>query len=110
MRGALTMIAFQDFVPRLQNKRMLGMISDYENLHELVSRVNIWIEQNQIDLINLETLLVTNLPKGAETSLKTQMDSQVSVSSTYQIIRVWYREAAGKDAAYTGQTTRLSLD
>lgn len=104
------MIAFQDFVPRLQSKRLLGMLNDYENLHELVSRVNIWLEQNQIDLINIETVLVTDLPKETETSSKTQMNSQVNVTSAYQIVRVWYRENSERDTAYTGQTTRLRIE
>lgn len=102
------MIAFQDFVPRVQSKRLLGMLSDYENLHELVSRVNIWIEKHQIDLINIETVLVTELSNEADKSSKVQMSSQANVTSTYQIIRVWYREKSEKETAYTGQTTRLS--
>jgi hypothetical protein len=101
------MIAFQDFVPRVQSKRLLGIVNDYENLHELVSRVNIWIEQNQIDVINIETLQVTDLSKGTETSSQAQMTSQANVTSTFQIVRVWYREKSEKETAYTGQTTRL---
>ena len=102
------MIAFQDFIPRRLGKRLLGMLTDYENLHELVSRVNLWIEQHQIDVLNVETVVVTSLPNETEASPKVQMGSQANVSSTYQIVRVWYREGVGVQAAYTGQTTRLS--
>src|SRR5688572_12167389 len=56
--GALPMIAFHDFIPRRQGKRLLGLLTDYENLHELVSRVNLWIEQHRIDVVNVETVLV----------------------------------------------------
>ncbi len=104
------MIAFHDFIPRRQGKRLLGMVTDYENLHELVSRVNLWIEQNQVDILNVETVLVTNLPNEAEASPKVQMDSQANAFSTYQIVRVWYRETAKVEAVYTGQTTRLSAE
>ena len=102
------MIAFHDFIPQRQGKRMLGMLTDYENLHELVSRVNLWIEQHHIDVLNVETVVVTSLPKEDEASPKVEMTSQANVLSTIQIVRVWYRQTVEVEAAYTGQTTRLS--
>ena len=104
------MIAFRDFIPQRQGKRMLGILTDYENLHELVSRVNLWIEQHHIDVLNVETVLATSLPKGTEASLKVEMTSQANVLSTIQILRVWYRQTVEVEAAYTGQTTRLSTE
>ena len=102
------MIAFHDFIPRRQGRRLLGVLTDYENLHELVSRVNLWIEQHHIDVLNVETVLITSLPKETEASPKMEMASQGYASAAYQIVRVWYREDVGGEAAYTGQTTRLS--
>jgi hypothetical protein len=104
------MIAFHDFIPQRQGKRMLGMVTDYENLHELVSRVNLWIEQHHIDVLNVETVVVTSLPKEIEASPKMNMESQASASSAYQVVRVWYRQTVEVEAAYTGQTTRLSTE
>jgi hypothetical protein len=104
------MIAFQDFIPRRQGKRLLGMLTDYENLHELVTRVNLWIEQHHIDVLNVETVLVTSLPKETDASPKVEMASQAMVSSTIQIVRVWYRESVEVEAAYIGQTTRLNTE
>ena len=104
------MIAFQDFIPRSQGKRMLGIVTDYENLHELVTRVNLWIEQHHIDVLNVETVVVTSLPKETEESPKVQMNSQANTSSTYQTVRVWYRANVEAETAYTGQTTRLSME
>ena len=104
------MIAFHDFIPRRQGRRLLGVLTDYENLHELVSRVNLWIEQHHIDVLNVETVVVTSLPKETEASPKVQMDSQANVLSTYQIVRVWYRQTVEVEAAYTGQTARLSTE
>ena len=103
-----SMIAFHDFIPRRQGKRLLGILTDYENLHELVTRVNLWIEQHHIDVLNVETVVVTSLPKETEASPKVEMTSQANVSSTIQILRVWYRQTVEVEAAYTGQTTRLS--
>ena len=101
------MIAFHDFIPQRQGRRLLGLLTDYENLHELVSRVNRWIEQHHIDVLNVETVLVTSLPKENEASPKVEMTSQANVTSTIQIVRVWYRETVEVEAAFTGQTTRL---
>jgi hypothetical protein len=104
------MIAFQDFIPQRQGKRLLGLLTDYENLHELVSRVNLWIEQHHIDVLNVETVLLTSLPKGTEASPNVEMTSQANVTSTIQMLRVWYRATAAAKQAYTGETTRLDAD
>jgi hypothetical protein len=110
MAGEFPMIAFHDFIPQRQGKRLLGVVTDYENLHELVSRVNRWIEQHHIDVLNVETVLATSLPKDTEASLKVEMTSQANVLSTIQIVRVWYRQTVEMDAAYTGQTMRLRTE
>ena len=73
-----------------------------------MSRVNLWIEQHHIDVLNVETVLVTSLPNETEASPKVEMVSPGYASSTYQILRVWYRETVAVEAAYTGQTMRLS--
>jgi hypothetical protein len=104
------MIAFHDFIPRSQGKRLLGVLTDYENLHELVSRVNLWIEQHHIDVLNVETVLATSLPNEPEVSPKVEMVSPGYASATYQIVRVWYRQTTEAERAYTGETTRLSSD
>lgn len=102
------MIAFQDFVPRVQNLRMMGFVSDYETLHEVVSRANTWIEKQQIDVINVETVQVAKMETDPEVYSKGQIPSPNNGSPIYQIVRVWYRPKPERDAAYTGQTTRLS--
>jgi hypothetical protein len=104
------MIAFHDFIPQRQGKRLLGVVTDYENLHELVSRVNLWIEQHHIDVLTVETVLLTSLPKDTEASPKMEMVSPGYASAIYQIVRVWYRQTSEAERAYTGETTRLSSD
>lgn len=101
------MIAFKDFIPQRQGSRYLGVLRDYENLHELVSRANHWIELHQSDVINVETVILPKLP-GDEESPKVKMDSPGMVLSAYQIVRVWYRQPNHGSTPYTGQTTRLS--
>lgn len=101
-------IAFQDFVPQAQRKR-LGVRTDFERLHEVVSRANRWIEQNQIEVINVETILLTDLPKGEVENPPTQMTAPGTTSfSIYQVVRIWYRQKSEAGLAYTGQTTPLT--
>jgi hypothetical protein len=104
------MIAFRDFVPQPQRKRLLGMLTDYENLHELVGRVNQWVEQENIRVINVETVLLNSLPANETDESPVRMDSSGTTFSTYQIIRVWYYQPlVDPQRAYTGHTERLSL-
>jgi hypothetical protein len=100
------LIAFHDFIPQTQRKR-LGIRTDIERLQEVVSRANRWIEQHQIDVLNVETILMSNLPDEASESPQTRMDAPGTMSfSVYQIVRVWFRQGSGS-SAITGQTTRL---
>jgi hypothetical protein len=78
------MIAFHDFIPRRQGRRLLGILTDYENLHELVTRVNLWIEQHSVDVLNVETVLLTSLPKEDEESPKVEMTSQATYPQRYR--------------------------
>lgn len=42
------LLAFRDFFPQIQRKRLLAAMSDFEDLHEVVTRVNQWIEQEGV--------------------------------------------------------------
>ncbi|MCU0490739.1 MAG: hypothetical protein MUD01_04095 [Chloroflexaceae bacterium] len=102
------LIAFRDFIPQRQRKRFLGMVNEYEHLQEVVSRVNQWIEQSQIDVLNVETVLVSSLPEEDTETLTTRMDVPGTTSfSNYHVIRVWYRQESTRGLPYVGQTTRL---
>jgi hypothetical protein len=107
---SIRVIAYQDFIPQRQRKRLLGVLTDYENLHELVSRANLWIEQHQIEIISVETVLMSSLPDQEAESPKTRMNSPDNTMSLYQIVRVWYRQRAEVARPYTGETTRLDAD
>ena len=105
------LIAFRDFVPQRQRRRLLGMVSDYESLQEVVSRANQWIEQHQIDVLSVETVIMTSLPDEETQNPNIRMDSPGTTSfSTYQIVRVWYRQTSPASVPYTGKTTRLDAE
>lgn len=101
------LIAFQDFIPQVQRKRLLAMINEYEDLHEVVTRANRWIEEERVRVLNVETLLVTRLPSQEGENIPVSMDSPANVASMCQIVRVWYAQEPEPPAAQTGATTRL---
>lgn len=101
------MLTFKDFIPQVQ-KRMLGLPTAYESIHEVLTRVNRWLERDQPEIISIETLLLHNLPGAAEESPPSRMTGASASTSTFQAIRVWYREQPAAKSAYTGITQQLS--
>ncbi|HEY1016377.1 MAG TPA: hypothetical protein VGE07_26950 [Herpetosiphonaceae bacterium] len=101
------MLTFKDFIPQIQ-KRVLGMPTAYESIHEVLTRVNRWLEHERLEVISIETLLLPKLPGEAEESPPARMTAASSSMGTFQVIRVWCREPAGGARAYTGVTQQLS--
>lgn len=101
------LIAFRDFIPQPLTTRILGMLKDYESMQEVVTRVNRWIEQENIQVLNVETLLTTAIPGHEDQDLRTKMEGPASAGSLYQAIRVWYIQHSSHEAAYVGVTQRL---
>lgn len=100
------MLTFKDFVPEIQ-KRVLGMATAYESIHEVLTRVNRWLEHDQIELFNVETLLLPEHPGASAENPPARMVGSAHSSSTLQIIRVWYRDHPATVRPYTGITTEL---
>lgn len=69
-------------------------IKTYESESDVLARINHWVEENSIKVINIETVLV---PKGHSFTAKTCMDiaSQIAGYSFgwQHVIHVWYHEA-----------------
>lgn len=98
------MIAYNDFVPGMLEKRMLGLVRAYENLYEVVTRANRWIEAEGVRVINVETIL---LPMREEDDPTAQghFPEVMGAPAMRQIVRVWY--IAADSRSYTGETRRL---
>ena len=101
------MLAFKDFMPQIQ-KKVLGLPTAYEDIHEVFTRVKRWLEQEQIQVINVETLLLPALPNANLESAPSRMTGASGSTGTFQVIRVWYHDSASFEEAYTGATKRLS--
>lgn len=79
----LMQIAYKDFAPLLLKKAFLG--NEYEDLTGMVARVNEWIAQDGIKVINIETVIMPVRKKSTSEPYLYDQDQ-----SMFQAIRVWY--------------------
>ena len=77
------MICFKDFFPQAIEQK--GFFSDdkYENFSSLLTQVNQWLSENQVKLINIETVVLRDIDDE-----KTRFLAEEPFF--YQFIRVWY--------------------
>ena len=57
------MIQFQDFEPRIIPETGILQPTQYENLDETLQDLNSWIEENEIQVLNIETVVLPNIHK-----------------------------------------------
>jgi hypothetical protein len=96
-------IAFKDFTPRLLNKQFLGAIKEYEDIAEVVTRMNRWLDAMPVRVLSVETLPLPKAPPANAEYTPTVVETLSGTEMLFQVIRVWYEEPA----AATGETTRL---
>ncbi|HEY1172665.1 MAG TPA: hypothetical protein VGH19_14950 [Verrucomicrobiae bacterium] len=83
-------IAFQDFTPTYETKGFFSSTT-YEPLQDCLQRANEWIEAENPNIINIETVVLPNLwNKGEEGSEDPSLFSG-DYSSWHQFIRIWYK-------------------
>ncbi len=89
---------FQDFAPQRSEAmtRFLGLsipsaqiVGSFE---ECVAAARAWVEQNEVEVINVETVVLPNIYRSGEEGtsdpeLRTSGDMH---SRWYQFVRVWY--------------------
>ena len=86
-------IQFKDFVPRKVAEAGLFKPAEFESFDEAVKAASRWVKENDVQLINVETVLLPNIwshfENGtADSSLGTSGDSP---SHWHQFVRCWYR-------------------
>jgi len=95
------MIQCKDFAPRITERGPFGGPAEYESFSEVVSAVNQWIENGTIQVINVETVVLTESLESTSDDVYGLTVSNgvypVTVSSGitinfFQCVRVWYRE------------------
>ena len=93
------MLHYQDFVPKMTKPHALFSPAEHESFDAALALANRWIQEHQIRVVNMETVVLPNIwsryeDGAADTSLATSGESP---SFWHQFIRVWY-EAASRDA------------
>jgi hypothetical protein len=88
------MIRFHDFVPQMLAPPGWFKEGDYESLEEAVAAANTWIAEDNIRIINVETVVLPNIWSRFEegptdTALSTSGDSP---SRWHQFVRCWYQD------------------
>ena len=85
------MIEFYDFVPKVMDKGGFLKAAKLEELRDVMEDVNFWVKANNIDVINIETVVLPNIHQeegSQDTNLHTSGEMR---SNWYQFVRVWYR-------------------
>jgi len=87
------MIAFRDFAPQVVEQGGFLKWTKYEDFADIVERVNTWIDEQSVQVMNIETI---QLPEE-----RAWCTSRTGTTTTYypvaesprmrQIVRVWYR-------------------
>ncbi len=77
------MICFKDFFPQTIEQKGFFAEDKYENFSSLLSQVNQWLSENQVKLINIETVVLRDIDDE-----KTRFLAEEPFF--YQFIRVWY--------------------
>ncbi len=93
------MLRFKDFIPQLIKKGGFFSNDSYEKTEQCLQRMNYWIEDHQINLLKVETLLLPDYYGEGYSRYSKSTDQvfyqSVGGSSSYksswhQVFRVWY--------------------
>jgi hypothetical protein len=88
------MIRFKDFVPNMVSPPGFLTEAQYESFDDALVAANAWINENNIQLIHIETVVLPNLWSDHETGttdVSLETSGQHS-SAWHQFIRCWYRQ------------------
>ena len=87
------MIGFYDFLPEVVVEATVLKAPVYEEISGPLRRANDWINQHNVNVVNVETVVLPNINhKREEGSLDTSLTTRGDYYSTWhQFIRVWYQ-------------------
>ncbi|TNE49286.1 MAG: hypothetical protein EP343_12270 [Deltaproteobacteria bacterium] len=88
------MILFADFEPREVSSGGFFKVAEHESLGKVLQDVNDWIEKENIDVVNIETVVLPNIHNtGEEGTTDPSIRTSGEMSAYwYQFFRVWYRK------------------
>lgn len=88
------MILFADFEPRELSSAGFFQAAEHESLGKVLQDVNEWIEKENVDVINIETVVLPNMHNMGEEGTTDPSIRTSGERSSYwhQFFRVWYRK------------------
>jgi len=86
-------IEYRDFVPKqLSPAAFLGE-PKFEALHDVVTRCNLWVKENAVEILNIETVVLPKLhhplEQGSE-DVNLRQDDE-AVTPWNQFVRLWFQ-------------------
>ena len=83
------MYQFKDFAPEIKRKGLFKL--DTQTMESTLAIANAWIERNQINVVNIETVVLPEMWSEEGTTDVHLTTSGDMMSSWYQFIRIWYK-------------------
>jgi len=86
------MLRYHDFVPQMTRPAAFLSPAEYESFDRALVEANLWIKENDLKVLNVETVVLPNIwsrfeEGSSDSSLGTSGESP---SHWHQFIRVWY--------------------
>lgn len=85
------MFKFKDFAPQITKKSIFKV--DLQTFEEALAAANAWITKNQIDVVNIETVVLPEMWREEGTTDTYLTTSGDMMNSWYQFIRIWYKNS-----------------
>jgi hypothetical protein len=93
------MLRYKDFAPRVLEEAALLSRPKYDTFEHAVEAAAAWIKDNNLDVINIETVVLPNIgtarmmdPEAPRATNSPVLDDYgARYGSWYQIVRVWHR-------------------
>ena len=90
------MLAYKDFVPKRLRKQGFIKPPLYETLQDAVSAAGAWVREQEVTVINIETVVLpvlwdSGVPQtGVASFNRIYSTGQAAYTEQFQIVRVWY--------------------
>jgi len=89
------MYKFKDFRIETYEEQTFMKDASFEDTEQVLLRINSWVEENELVLLNIETLLIPNMFHRSNERTSTKGFFATNPSSQkvtwYQVFRVWYQ-------------------
>jgi hypothetical protein len=82
-------LGYKDFLPILLESGFFK--KKFEDLPTTLVRANKWLATSGLKIVNVETVLLPNVSREAETSISCLFTGGETASAWIQVIRVWYQ-------------------